>query len=401
MKLTIKSIKQIAYEVEVANDSSVKDLKKEIESKHGFDHSTLKLLFKGQLLDDLKTLKDYSINENEVLVMMNMKAKPVNVPKEEEKKQDKVPENKITSTTTNTNTSTQQQPNKPLVSTAKPEKDYTAQIKQLSEMGFSGEEAKHAIKAARGNVEIAIEFLYNGIPDDLPEQELQGEESLNSPDKLLKSIASVIKVACQGNPGNLTSMMAGLEQTQPELVNLIRQNEEQFRTLISQPINEEDIRTFQTFTQQGRQSQQGQNVSGGRTGVGSSQQGGSSQHGASQQEGGRGQIKLTKEEFDVINRLKQFGFSEIDCVQAYFAFDKNEELALNFLFDNKQQEDFSLLNILQNQIQSNINQQPAKNDNVTDTSKSTNPNVNQGTIEQNIKKEEENNPESKKDEDNK
>ena len=105
MKLTIKSIKQIAYEVEVANDSSVKDLKKEIESKHGFDHSTLKLLFKGQLLDDLKTLKDYSINENEVLVMMNMKAKPVNVPKEEEKKQDKVPENKITSTTTNTNTS--------------------------------------------------------------------------------------------------------------------------------------------------------------------------------------------------------------------------------------------------------------------------------------------------------
>ena len=60
----------------------------------------------------------------------------------------------------------------------------------------------------------------------------------------------------------------------------------------------------------------------------------SSQKGGSQQ-GAREQIKPTKDEFDIINKLKQFGFSEIDCVQAYFAFYKNEELALNFLIDNK------------------------------------------------------------------
>ena len=413
MKLTIKSIKQQAYEVEVTSQEIlVKDLKKEIETRHGFESSTLKLLYKGTLLDDSKTLKDYNITENEVLVMMNMKAKPINVPKEEEKKAEQQPIDPKT---------TSNQSNKPLT-TVKPEKDFTAQIKQLSEMGFAEEESKNAIKAARGNVELAIEFLYNGIPDNLPGEEEPayggGEEGGNSPDKLLKTFASVIKVACQGNPGNLSTIMGAMEQSQPELVALIRQNEEQFRNLISQPVTEEDMRTFQTFTQQGRQGglsgQGGQGGQGGRTGGSTSQTTGGNS-GSSQQQAGRGQIKLSKEEFEVINRLKAFGFSEIDCVQAYFAFDKNEEQALNFLFDNKQQEEFSNLDIqnqnqTQNQNQSTTNQQSNEIKNVTETTTTTNvqnsnvdlknePSQNQaniGNIEQNIKKEED-----KKDDDNK
>ena len=421
MKLTIKSIKQQAYEVEVTSqDILVKELKKEIEARHGFESSTLKLLYKGTLLDDAKTLKDYNIAENEVLVMMNMKAKPINVPKEEEKKAEQLTDTKLTSSTTTNKPST----------TVKPEKDYTAQIKQLSEMGFSAEESKNSIKAARGNVELAIEFLYNGIPDNLPnEEELVqgGEEGGNSPDKLLKTFASVIKVACQGNPGNLSTIMGAMEQSQPELVALIRQNEEQFRNLISQPVTEEDMRTFQTFTQQGRQGGQGiPGGQGGQGGQGAGRTAGSTSQStggtSGQQQAGRGQIKLTKEEFEAINRLKVFGFSEIDCVQAYFAFDKNEEQALNFLFDNKQQEEFSNLNIQnqgQNQNQSSTNQSTtnqvinqtdvAQNKNVSETTSSNiqgsnvevknDLNVNQenlGNIEQNIKKDED-----KKNEENK
>jgi UV excision repair protein RAD23 len=384
MKLTVKSIKQQAYDVEVDSEGSVKDLKVAIETKHGFEHSTLKLLFKGQLLDDSKSLKDYSITENEVLVMMNMKAKPVNVPKEEEKKQEqtKPQENKPSTTT-----STQPQQPKP-TTTVKPEKDYSAQVAQLQDMGFSAAEAKNAIKAARGNVELAIEFLYNGIPENLPEEDTNAEDlGINSPDKLLKNMASVIKVACQGNPGNLPTLMMSLEQTQPELVMLIRQNEEQFKNLITQPINDEDIRIFQSFTQQGRSGGHGTGGSGGRSGGSSS--------GSGQQQAGRGQIKLSKEEFDAINRLKGFGFSEIDCVQAYFAFEKNEEMALNFLFDNKQQEDFSNLNIVQNQNQGS--EQSNENKNV----QSTDSNFNQGEKNEENAKHEGEGSESKKNDENK
>jgi hypothetical protein len=41
-----------------------------------------------------------------------------------------------------------------------------------------------------------------------------------------------------------------LQQSSPELFEMIRQNEDEFKVLIQQPITEEDVAAFQQFTQQ-------------------------------------------------------------------------------------------------------------------------------------------------------
>lgn len=48
-----------------------------------------------------------------------------------------------------------------------------------------------------------------------------------------------------------------------------------------------------------------------------------------------GTIQVSPEEAAAIQRLMQFGFTKMDAAQAYFACDKNEEMAANLLFDRQ------------------------------------------------------------------
>ncbi len=47
-----------------------------------------------------------------------------------------------------------------------------------------------------------------------------------------------------------------------------------------------------------------------------------------------GTIRVTQEEMDAIGRLQALGFPKHKAAEAYFACDKNEELAANYLFDS-------------------------------------------------------------------
>ena len=309
MKLTIKSLKQIPYELEVADEElTVLDLKKEFEKKHGFDHTTVKLVFAGSVLDDSKTLAQCNIKDGNVIVMMSAKAKPVNIQKEEVKVEEKPIVN--------------QEPQIPKKEEQpKKEIDYSDQVKSLMDMGFPKTESENAIKASKGDIGLAVEFLYNGIPEGVNFDD--EEQGIDSPNAVLKNLASLVKIMCHNNPSQLQNILLSIQQSSPESFELIRQNEEEFKNLIQQPINEEDVRIFQQFNNQGDIFGRG-----GNTGSTDSSNTG----------GRRDVIKLSKEDYEAVNRLKDMGFSEMEAVQAYFACDKNEDLAANLLFDNKLKE---------------------------------------------------------------
>jgi len=344
MKLIIKNLKQVTYDVEVPSaESTILDLKKAIETAHNFEATQLKLLHNGVVLEDTKKLEDYKINEGSTIIMMNTKVKVTNnqpqqqsstqaeesKPKEEkseEKKEEKKPEQK------------QEKP---------AENKYASQIASLVDMGFEKSQAEAAIKAAHGQIDRAVDYLYNGIPEGTDENEQfleqleqgeeggeQGEEG-DEEDDPLKQTASIAKILCQNNPAKLTNLMQNIQQTNPDLFSMINEREEEFKNLLEQPVNQQDIRNLRNFQRQM-----------GLEGVGEEQG-----HGHGQ---GTISVNVTPEDRVVINRLKELGnFNEADVIQAYFACDKNEEMAANYLFEQKMKDDD---NMFKNNNNNNNNQ---------------------------------------------
>lgn len=358
MKLILKTLKQVQHEVEVdSNEITVAELKKKTEEVHKIAAETIKLVFNGTILKDESVLSSYGINEGNVIVMMISKIK---IPEKKETK----PEEKKEETSSNvnqgsSNSNIQSQPQ--TQTQTKPQTqnvDYSKEVETLMEMGFPKEYAESAIKAAKGNVTIAIEFLYNGIPENISSNEnasqgqnqqseqggSQGSGQPGSTLDVVKKIASLVKVLCANDPSQLQNIIMGLQQTQPEIIELIKQHETEFKNLISQPVSEEDIAAFQEFN-----SQHGLGGQGGHGGQGQGQ-------------GGQRQdvIKLSKTEYEAVQRLKEFGFSEMEAAQAYFACDKNEEYALNFLFESKAQDSgaYGDFGVPQSQPQSQSQSQP-------------------------------------------
>ena len=335
MKITIKTLKQVTFEIEVPSEkSTILDLKKAIEESQNFDADQLKLLHSGVVLENDKTLEEYKIEEGATVIMMNSKVKVKNndpkaqpqeqkkeEPKQEEKAEEKKPEQKP-------------QENK-----------YASQIASLVDMGFEKSQAEAAIKAARGQVDVAVEFLYNGIPEGIDNNDMQdlleGQGEGNEEEDPVKKLASVAKIISREDPTKLTNLLQNIQMTDPDLFNEIKEREEEFKTLLEQPVNQQDLINLRSF-------QQDLGIPGGQ-----------GQHEGHEGHGGQGgiRINLTEQDRTVINRLKELGnFNEADVVQAYFACDKNEEMTANYLFEQKMRDDDEMFKNNNNNNNNNNNQ---------------------------------------------
>ena len=296
------------YIVELESEkNTIKDLKNEIEKLHGFDSAQIKLLFNGKVLTDDKTLEEYQIKNENVIIMMNtkLKAKENPQPTEQQKPESSKEEPKK-----------EEQPKKeeekPKTEEPKPKEQDNQKINQLVEMGYEKAKVEQALSAAKGNVDLAIEYLNSNIPvpspSDQPSTNQQAGSGPNVPLEL-RRYASFMKVLCRDDPERIYTLLNTLKSKNPALLNRIKEREEDFKQLLVSPVNQQDIDNYKFFEQEIGNIPRGQR---------------------------RIEIQLTQEEREAINRLKELGFSESDAIQAYIACDKNEELAANYLFEQKQ-----------------------------------------------------------------
>ena len=310
MKLILKNLKQVQFNVELESDKkTILDLKNEIEKIHGFDAAQLKLLHNGRILDNAKTLEEYQIKDENVIIMMNTKPKQKEQPPSTEPPKTE-PEKK------------EEPPKQPEPQPQSSNSEYATQINSLVEMGYEKKKVEKAINAAKGNLDLALEFLGSGnIPDSAPQAQPQNQSQPSQGNRNLslelRRNASLIKIICKDNPEKVFNILNNLKQKNPALLEKIKEHEQDFKNLLVSPISQEDIDNFKAV----EQNLQGLLGEGGRR-------------------PGQVEIRLTPEEAEAVKRLKELGdFSQAEVIQAFFACDKNEELTANYLFEQKMRDD--------------------------------------------------------------
>ena len=318
MKLILKNLKQVQYFVEIESEkNTIKDLKNEIEKVHGFDSNLIKLLHNGRVLEDSKTLEEYQIKNENVIIMMNTKPRPKPNPQPSEQPKPAIPMQE----------DLEKKEEQPKKEEEKPKPNFSEQINSLVEMGYEREKVEKALNAANGNIDLAIEFLSSGnIPESsVNNQNNQQRQSNTTGSNLpleLRTNASLMKIICRDQPEKIINILNTLKQRNPTLLNKIKEHQQEFQNLLVSPITQEDIDAYKLLKNDIR----GLGGAGGRR-------------------PGQVQIQLTPEEVEAVKRLKDLGdFSQSEVLQAYLACDKNEELAANYLFEQKMRDEEEAMN---------------------------------------------------------
>lgn len=423
MFITLKTLQQQTFKVEVDADDLVKKLKEKIEKEKGkevFPANGQKLIYAGKILDDEKKVSEYKIEEKNFVVVMVTKKPPAAAatkPAEtapaptpvteasanattdtsaaavattqkptETKKEEKMDETPPASATTEAKTEAPAAtpaatPAAAPQATAHSDSDVSIQsaesmlvtgseyenmVLEIMSMGFERDKVVRALRASFNNPDRAVEYLFSGIPDTPQEQETEAqpppvqatptgtttraEETSSTPTQqptqttgtaTTPSAASAPSAAgipttgqpgedplaflrtqpqfqrmrqlIQENPQFLPALLQQIGQSNPPLLQMISQNQERFIQMLNEPLENLE------------QAQGGVSPGGGAAPPGSSY------------------IQVTPQEKEAIERLKQLGFPEAMCIQAYFACEKNEDLAANFLLSQNFDDDDSQL----------------------------------------------------------
>jgi len=212
--------------------------------------------------------------------------------------------------------------------------EYNRMVQNIQDMGYERSQVEAALRASFNNPDRAVEYLLTGIP---PQMDVGGGPAAGggggsggapvavpaaggaapageNPLAFLRDheMFQQIRAVIQQNPNMLSTMLQQIGQSNPQLLQIISQNQEAFIRMINE----------------GEAGGEGVGEEAGLAGVGAALGDAPALGDALDQPG---VIQVSPQDKEAIERLKALGFPEHLVVQAYFACEKNENLAANFL----------------------------------------------------------------------
>jgi len=394
MQIIIKNLQKQQFSVDVDKSETILDLKKKIKELHNHEEACQQLIFAGQKLeDDSKLLGDLSppIKDGDFMVLVIRKPKaatPAAESKSEPMLEKKDDQPKVTTTNPATATAaTAPTPTSPTATEATTPPTLTTPLPttpttvgqstdaysaaashlvtgsayenivlQLMEMGFERDAVQAALRASFNNPDRAVEYLMSGLPPTAelvpgptpvpaqqptaasrpaaqsPTQAPSGSQAA-IPGNLFSMAAAQaqqaqqasgataggpfdflrnpqfnnIRQLVQQNPSLLQPVLQHLGASNPQILQRISQNQAEFMRLLNEPI---------------------QPTPGGASPTSLAE------FGEAPAVPPTAMVHVTPEEREAIERLEGLGFDKSTVIQAYFACDKDETLAANYLLEH-------------------------------------------------------------------
>jgi UV excision repair protein RAD23 len=276
MLLTLKNLQQQTFTIEIEATELVKSFKQKIESVKGSDDYPAphqKLIYAGKILVDDEPLSKYNIDEKKFIVVMVAKPKgAASTPSVAAPAATPAPATPTTpATPTIPATPSESTPTTP-VQEKKEEggggstgdlvvgEEYSRMVQNIMDMGYEKAQVEAALRASFNNPDRAVEYLLTGIPataDGLPGQAAPAPATaapqVSAPVPATGAVEETqpgtgenplaflrdhemfqqIRAVIQQNPGMLSTMLQQIGQSNPQLLQIISQNQEAFITQVS------------------------------------------------------------------------------------------------------------------------------------------------------------------------
>jgi UV excision repair protein RAD23 len=323
MLVTLKTLQQLTFQIEIDPEETVKALKLKIEVEKGKDYAAdyQRLIYAGKILLDDNKLSTYNIDEKKFIVIMV--TKPVHEVQASSTSAPEAGESGSTESGDGKDKKPAEEPPKPpaaapAAAAAEPaeraaeapvssnELDFEATVQSIMDMGYNRQQVEQALRASFNNRERAVEYLITGIPEELLQEQEAEEGTDDDPLAFLRDQPQFqqMRAVIQQNPNLLNAILQQIGQTNPALLQAISQHQQAFVRMLNEPVNPPASGGAATeeSAADSQQPQQPQNV-----------------------------IQVSPQDKEAIERLKALGFPEHMVIQAYFACEKNENLAANFL----------------------------------------------------------------------